>query len=228
MARFARVVAPGLPHHVTQRGVRSMDVFADDAERELYLRLLGEQCARRGVKVLAWCLMTNHVHLILVPAEAGALAAAVGEAHKRYTIRKNRAVNARGYLFQGRFGSCVLDQRHLLAAVRYVELNPVRAGMVRAPGDWPWSSARYHLGRRRSDALVTDRTLAGLVPKGTWGEFLAGADADGAADEALRRATRTGRPAGGEGFLDRLERLLGRVLHKRPPGPQPRPRKGGR
>ncbi len=223
MGRIARVVAPGLPHHVTQRGVRSMDIFSDDAEREFYLGLLRGQCARRGVEVLAWCLMTNHVHLILVPPEAPALAAAVGEAHRRYTLRKNRAANVRGYLFQGRFSSCVLDERHLRAAARYVELNPVRAGIAAEPGAWPWSSARYHLGRSGSDPLVTDRTLAGLVEAGAWGEFLAAAGgADEETDAALRRATRTGRPAGEEGWLKRLEAKLGRALGRRQAG---RPRK---
>ncbi len=222
MARIARVVVPGHPHHVTQRGVRSMAVFAGDGDRELYLRLMAKQCARFRVEVLAWCLMTNHVHLVMVPEREEGLAAAVGEAHRRYTRTRNFAEGVRGYLFQGRFGSCVLDERRLLAAARYAETNPVRAGMVVHPGDHKWSSARFHLGRRKRDALVADRTLRGLV--GDWGEFL-GAD-DGEAEESLRRATRTGRPAGDRRFLVRVERLTGRELRRRKPGPRPKGRSG--
>lgn len=222
MARIARVVVPGHPHHLTQRGVRSMAVFAGDGDRQLYLRLMAEQCARFRVEVLAWCLMTNHVHLVMVPEREEGLAAAVGEAHRRYTRTRNLAEDVRGYLFQGRFGSCVLDERHLLAAVRYVELNPVRAGMAARAEDWPWSSARFHLGGRKRDALVADRTLRGLADD--WGEFLDVEDAE--AEESLRRATRTGRPAGDRRFLVRVERLTGRELRRRKPGPRRKRRRG--
>src|SRR5512135_1340564 len=114
MTRLARAVVPGYPHHVTQRGVRSTVVFRDDFERGAYLDLLREQSARFGLKFLAWCQMSNHVHLVVVPREERSLALAVGEAHRRYTRMRNFAEGVRGYLFQGRFGSCVLDERHLL------------------------------------------------------------------------------------------------------------------
>ena len=205
---------PGHPHHVTQRGVRSMVVFSDDAQRRMYLDLMVEHCRRLDVKVLGWCLMSNHVHLVMVPPEERSLAAAVGEAHKRYTRFRNFSEGVRGYLFQGRFGSCVLDERHLLAAARYVELNPVRAGLVERAEAWPWSSARYHLGQAESDLLVADRTLLGLVPdaKG-WRELLAEEDEE--AEARLRRATRSSRPAGGEDFIRRVEKLTDRDLSRR-------------
>ena len=130
MGRIARVVMPGYPHHVTQRGVRSIDVFDDDTDRELYLSLMRQHAEEAGLKFLAWCLMSNHVHLIVVPREAGSLATGIGNAHKAYTRAKNFSSGARGYLFQGRFGSCVLDEPHLMAAARYTELNPVAAGIV--------------------------------------------------------------------------------------------------
>jgi len=214
MARIARVVVPGHPHHVTQRGVRSMAVLSDDAQRRMYLDLMCEQCRRREVEVLAWCLMTNHVHLVLVPPDEAALARAVGEAHKRYTRWRNFAEGVRGYLFQGRFGSCVLDERHLLAAARYVELNPVRAKVVEKAEDWRWSSARYHLGRTGKDPLIRDRTLRGLVPDTrAWRELLA--EEDEAAEAALRRSSRTTRPAGDKDFVKRVEKLTGRDLQRR-------------
>lgn len=160
---MARVVIPGVPHHVTQRGVRSMDVFFDDEDRRAYLRLLSEQAQMHGVRFLAYCLMTNHVHLIAVPKTQQSLARAIGEAHRRYTRRINFRQGVRGYLFQGRFFSCPLDEYYLLAATRYAERNPVRAKRVRRPWNWPWSSAAYHVGRRKTDPLVEDRDLLGLV-----------------------------------------------------------------
>jgi len=198
-----------------------MDVFDDDRDREIYIELMAEQCRRFRVEVLAWCLMSNHVHLVMVPSRAAALAAAVGEAHKRYTRMKNFASGARGYLFQGRFGSCVLDERHLLAAARYAELNPVRAGTAASARDYRWSSARFHLGRRKTDPLVADRTLRGLVDD--WAAFLG--EEDTAAQAALRLATRTGRPAGSRRFLRRMERLTGRTLRR---GRRGRPPKAGK
>ena len=219
MARLARAVVPGYPHHVTQRGVRSLDVFRDDDDRRAYLELLGEQSARFGLKFLAWCLMSNHLHLVAVPEVERALALAVGEAHRRYTRLVNFRAGVRGHLFQERFHSCVLDERHLLAAARYVELNPVRAGLVRRGEEWPWSSARFHLGRAAADPLVIDRTLLGLVRDARgWRELLGEEDAE--AEGHLRLATRTGRPAGDGRFLARMERLTGREL--RPGRPRSR------
>jgi putative transposase len=218
MARISRIIAPGYPHHVTQRGVRSMDVFYSDDDRNSYLRFLSEEASRFGLEILAWCLMTNHVHFIAVPLKETSLARAFGEAHRRYTRMKNFAQGVRGYLFQGRFSSCVLDERHLLAAARYVILNPVHAGMVKTPWEYHWSSALFHVGAIDSDPLVRDRTLQGLVTD--WREFLSTEDAE--ESNRLRLATRTGRPAGDEKFVETLENLTGRSLQIKQPG---RPRK---
>ena len=162
MARISRIVVPGYPHHVTQRGVRSMEVFHRGEERRAYLRFLAEEAGRFGVDILCWCLMSNHVHVIAVPHQETALARAFGEAHRRYTRLKNFAEGVRGYLFQGRFNSCILDQDPLLSAARYVELNPVRVGMVKHAWGYPWSSARYHTGVSEIDPLVKDRTLLAI------------------------------------------------------------------
>jgi len=120
--------------------------------------------------ILAWCLMTNNVHLITVPEDEKALARATGEAQKRYSRMRNFVEGVRGYLFQGRFGSFVLDEKHLAAAVRYVKNNPICAGMVKRAWEYPWSSARFRAGERDSDVLVKDRNLWGLVAN--WREFL--------------------------------------------------------
>ena len=214
MARIARLVVPGYPHHITQRGVRSMAVFRSDDDWLSYLRYMAEETKRLGVEILSWCLMTNHIHLVAVPSDEKALARSIGEAHKRYTRMRNFAEGVRGYLFQGRFGSCVLDEGHLLAAVRYVEQNPVRAGMVKRPWDYQWSSAQFHVGLREVDELVTDCSLRQMV--NDWYEFLEGGDND--IDKKLRTATRTGRPAGGERFLLKIENLTRRNLRRKKPG----------
>jgi len=133
MARIARVVAPGLPHHITQRGNRRQKTFFRDDDYDAYLDLMAEWCEKCGVEVWSYCLMPNHVHLIAVPADEGALRRAIGEAHRRYTRRVNFREKWRGCLWQGRFASFCLDAAWLGAAARYVALNPVRARLVRRP-----------------------------------------------------------------------------------------------
>lgn len=218
MARLARVVAPGLPHHVTQRGNRREPIFFEDGDQDIYRDLLAEQVMRRGVEVWAYCLMPNHVHLILVPSDELGLGLAVGEAHRRYTNFVNARGRWTGHLFQSRFASVVMDEAHLIAAARYVPMNPVRAGLVARPDDWPWSSARAHLAGR-DDGLVTVAPLLDLI--GDFATFLV-RDGDCSAAKALRAAEATGRPLGGEAFIRDLERRLGRKLARGRPGPAPK------
>jgi putative transposase len=216
MARLARVVVPGLPHHVTQRGNRRQETFFSDADYRLYRNLMAEWCEREGVEIWAYCLMPNHVHLIAVPESAEALQRAIGEAHRRYTRAVNLREDWRGHLWQGRFASFPMDQDHLLAAARYVELNPVRARLKRRPDSYRWSSARAHLDGR-DDGLVKVAPLLEMVPD--WASFLAGG-LTGEQAEAFRRHERTGRPLGGDSFMAKLERKLGRSLARRKPGPK--------
>jgi putative transposase len=218
MARMARVVIPGYPHHVTQRGSRSQPVFFDAADFSGYRVLLGSLRQRAGVSIWAYCLMPNHVHLIAVPEAADSLARFFGSAHLRYTRRINLRENWRGHLWQERFHSFVMDERHLLAAVRYVELNPVRAGLCRRPEDWPWSSANAHLGRG-VDPLVDPGPMLERV--GNWAEYL-GQSPVVTDLESLRRHGRTGRPAGSDAFISALEQVSGRCLRPRKSGPKPR------
>lgn len=159
--------------------------------------------------------MTNHVHFIAIPDGLSSLARAFGEAHRRYTRMRNFQEGVRGYLFQGRFGSCVLDERHLIAAVRYVERNPVKAGIASHPRDYQWSSAPFHLGTSETDMMVTDRTLLGLISD--WENLLSSESEE--ESERLRLSTRTGRPAASDDFADNVEMLTGR---------DPRPRRAGR
>jgi len=198
-----------------RRGVRSIPIFQADSNRKAYLDFMAEELNRFGVEVLALCLMTNHTHLIVVPQDSAVLARAIGEAHRRYTRMKNFSDGVRGYLFQGRFGSCVLDEHHLLAAARYVELNPVNAGIVKEAAEYPWSSARFHLGLSQGDPLVRDKSLLGLV--NDWGEYLKDDD-EPRTQTMLLRGIRTGRPAGNEQFVEMIERLTGRDLAVRKAG----------
>jgi putative transposase len=213
MARIARVVLPGIPHHVTQRGVRSLPVFFSDRDRKDYLSSLAKEAKRHGLRFWAWCLMTNHVHLIVVPQGMDSLARGIGEAHKRYTRMINLRQGTRGFLFQGRFFSCPLDERHLYAAVRYVLRNPVRAGIVDQPEDYRWSSARRLLGLIDQDPLVRD--LGPLHNMGDWKESLGSDPTD---INSLRKYTRTGRPYGDNAFITTAEKMTGRDLRKHAPG----------
>ncbi|MBC8877030.1 MAG: transposase [Planctomycetes bacterium] len=162
--------------------------------------------------------MPNHIHLIAVPETEQALRRAIGEAHRRYTRRINFREKWRGYLWQGRFASFVMDEPYLAVAARYVELNPVRANLVADAADWPWSSARAHL-LARDDCLVQVTPLLTMIHD--WRAFL-----DSALPEEqliqIRSHGRTGRPLGDASFLERLEGLVGRVLHPRKPGRKPR------
>jgi putative transposase len=218
MARLARVVAAGLPHHVTQRGNRRQQVFFGEDDYATYRDLLTAGCRAARVAVWAYCLMPNHVHLILVPADEGGLRAALGEAHRRYTRYVNAREGWRGYLWQGRFASFPMDEPHLLACARYVELNPVRAGLVSQARDWRWSSAAAHLDGR-DDGSVKVRPLLALAPD--WAGLLGAGLAD-AEREAIRAGERTGRPLGSLRFTARLEKRLGRALARAKPGPKPK------
>ena len=227
MPRMSRVVVPGLPHHVTQRGVRSTPIFDHYEDRELYLSLLHEHADRQGVRFHAWCLMTDHVHLVAVPEREDSLARGIGEAHRLYTRSKNFRDGVRGYLFQGRFGSCVMDKQHVVRAARYIELNPVSAGIVAKPDDYAWSSARLHLGRRKTDPLNTDHRVVEII--GDWRAFLR----EGVTEEdmALERHASSGRPWAGRALVRRLERSLGCTLTRGKGGwpkgvPRRRRRKG--
>ena len=218
MARLARVVMEGVAHHVTQRGNRRQQVFFGDDDYRAYRALLSEGCAAAGVAVWGYCLMPNHVHLILVPSSADSLRATLGEAHRRYTRRVNFREGWRGYLWQGRFASVAMDEAHLMAAARYVELNPVRAGLAARAEDWPWSSARAHL-EGRDDGLVSTAPL--LERESDWRALLD----QGLSEEehlSLQAGERTGRPLGSGEFVAALERDLGRPLARKKPGRKPR------
>ncbi len=221
MARIARFVVPGLPHHVTQRGNRRERVFFGEDDYALYRDLLASQCRKHGVTVWAYCLMPNHVHLILVPDREEALGRALGEAHRRYSSTINARLRVTGHLFQARFGSVAMDEEHLMTAARYVALNPVRARLVKRAEDWRWSSAAAHLAGR-DDGLVSVAPLLGRCAGG-FADLIA-TEPPPEALSALRAAETIGRPLGSEAFLSRLAAIAGRDPRPKRRGPKPRVR----
>lgn len=229
MARLARIVLPRVAHHVTQRGNRRLPVFFSDDDRETYLELLAEFARASGTRCLAWCLMDNHVHLVLVPKTTDGLRAMLGEAHRRYTREVNFREGWRGHLFQARFASYPMDDAHLMAAVRYVERNPVAAKLVEHAADWRWSSARSHVaGKRVSDDPLTDvRALSRHVPN--WqGMLRHGLEAGDMAAEgevvaaAIETRLNTGRPLAAPEWIADYEIVTGRNLAPQRPGRKPK------
>jgi len=208
MARFARVVIPGCPHHLIQRGSRRQRVFFSDEDRAFYLILLKRQIEKFGISLWAFCLMENHVHMIAVPRGKDGFARAIGEVHRKYTSVINTREDWKGYLWQGRFITYPLSDDHLFAAIRYVERNPVRAGLVRAAEDYEWSSARAHV-RKEPHPLLTTCPLEAVIPD--WSAYLQQSDRPGDVEKLIRHGE-TGRPLGDEDFLKQLEALSGRIL----------------
>lgn len=218
MPRTARLVVPDIPHLVTQRANRDQPAFFTDDDYAYYLGLLREGCARAGTRIWAWCLMPDHVHLILVPSDEDGLRAALGEAHRRYTRHVNQREGSRGHLWQSRFASFAMDETWLAQCTRYVELNPVRARLTERPEQWRWSSARAHLGL--ADDRITE-TAPLLERFGDWQVFL-GAGLAPDIHATIHARERTGHALGSDIFLAGLAEATGRSVQPRPRGRPPR------
>ena len=218
MTRIARIVVPGLPHHVTQRGNRRERIFFEDSDYALYRDWLAQSCRQFGVSCWAYCLMPNHVHLILTPEDSSGLALAMARAHRLYAGYVNARARQTGQLFQGRFGSVVMDEDHLMVAARYVALNPVRARLVKRAKDWPHGSVSAHLAGR-DDALVSVRPLLDRAPR--FADLL-DSESDSVSFAPLRRSELIGRPLGAPGFMEAIGRQLGRVVTPGKRGPKPK------
>jgi len=222
MPRVARIVVPGLAHHITQRGNNHQDVFFTDDDRRLYLTLLKEQSQRFGLSVIAYCLMTNHVHLVAAPHRRESLARAIGRTHWKYSQAVNRLHRRSGHLWQNRFFSCVLQDDHLLHGVCYAERNPVRARLVRLPWRYRWSSAAAHVGESEDAAGLLDvKYWRAMFSHSEWRRILQRPE-DESMTRRLRSSLRTGRPLASDRMLAKLEAKLNRRLRLRPRG---RPRK---
>jgi len=220
MARLARVVIPGLPHHVTQRGNGGARTFFSDADYAVYRDLLGRHCREAGVEVWAWVLMPNHVHLILNPSDPDGLRRALAQVHRRYAGDVHARQKKTGHFWQGRFGAVAMDEAHLAAALRYVAMNPVRARLVKRPQDWRWSSARAHLSGV-ADGVTLLAPVRGRFPR--FADLLDD-DALDALQTPLRQGEAIGRPLGDAAFLAALEAATQRRLRPMPRGPKPKER----
>ena len=219
---MARVVAAGIPHHITQRGNARQEIFDDSADRRVYLSLLRRYASEHGLGIWAWCLMTNHVHLLAVPKTGVSLADALGHAHRDYARYHNARSGKSGHLWQARYYSCPVDTPGVCAVMAYIGRNPVRAGMVDQAEDYPWSSAAAHVTDRDASGFLDAATGLEGYPKGRWRETLRSGVDDEALGERIRLATMTGRPFGSAEFTEELELATHRRLRPRPAG---RPKK---
>jgi len=213
MPRIARVVVPNFPHHITQRGNRRQRTFFSKRDYQYYLRLALEAREKALVEVWAYCLMPNHVHMILVPRAGDGLSKYLAPIHHKYALTVNKRKQWKGHFWQERFYSTAMDENYLLQAVRYVELNPVRAKLCDKAQDWKWSSARAHFSGKNDDLVVVKPLLERI---NDWPAFLSDYSDS---DDELRKHTRTGRPIGEDDFLRQVEALTGRRLRKKKPGP---------
>jgi putative transposase len=218
MARLPRLVIPGIPYHVTQRGNRRAQTFFEEADYALYRDLLAKAAEKADAEIWSYCLMPNHVHIIVAPSDEDGLRRTFADAHRRYTGYINARNRWTGHLWQGRFGAVAMDEAHLAAAVRYVAMNPVRARLVDRAEEWRWSSTKAHLAGR-DDELVTVAPV--LERYGHFAALLGQEYHDEQAWRQLRKSETSGRPIGDEEWLEELEAKTGRVLR-----PQKRGSKG--
>ena len=225
MARVARVIVPGLPHHITQRGNNRQDVFFTDDDRRWYLRTLRQQSQGFGLRIVGYCLMTNHVHLLAVPRVKDSLAKALGTTHLLYTRLINRLHGRSGHLWQNRFYSCPMDVSHERAALRYVERNPVRARLVRLAWRYPWSSAAAHCGEADRSGLLDVAVWRRRYNPDAWRAILKQVE-DEQMIQRIRSQTFNGRPLAGDHFVAKLEAKLHRRLRPARMGRPSKPKKG--
>jgi len=207
MPRRGRCLLPGVACHITQRGVDRRETFSCEADRTTYLSLLRENLAEAGVRVLGWCLMTNHIHLLAVPAREDSLSLLLRRVHGRYAQYYNARAGRSGHLWQNRFFACVLEHGHLWKALAYVERNPVRAGIVERAVEYRWSSAAAHVSGADPSGLL-DMDWWRRAAQADWADVLEREDQ--ATVAALRQSTYAGRPFGSDDFIEQLGERFGR------------------
>jgi len=213
MVRLARIVIPEVAHHITQRGVRRINIFNNSNDKKSYIEILSQLSVEENLEIHAYCLMDNHVHLLAIPKKEDSLRKVIGETHRLYTRMINFRKNVRGHLFQERFFSCPLDESHYVATARYIERNPVRAKMCDKAWDYEFSSARYRVGKTSKDPILIKKDWH--FSHEEWREFLREESNE---IELIRKSTKTGRPLGDKKFIDNLERLSGRILNLKKAG----------
>jgi len=225
MPRIARSVFPNIPHHITQRGNRREDVFFTDDDRLIYLEWLQFYCEKHDVSILAYCLMTNHLHLVLVPHSDDGLQQVLKPLHMRYSQHINKVKDWKGHLWQGRFFSAPLDDAYTWSTIRYVERNPVQAGILAKAEDYRWSSAAAHCGLKE-DLLLSElpSSMKGLSPS-NWSEWLNLPEQQSVID-IIHRNVEKGLPCGDDNFIDKLEAIAKKSLRYKPQGRPHKENKG--
>lgn len=224
MPRPKRVVIPGRPHHITQRGVRKQRVFFSDEDRAMYLTLLQRYGERYGCLILAYALMTNHVHLLLIPLSKTSLRFTLQFTHQRIADHINSQMGWTGHLWQQKFYSSPVDDEYFWIALRYIERNPVAAGLVKHPAEYQWSSAAAHCGLKHDPILTTSKKwVSKLQERTNWYEWLGDEDCPDKV-AILKRSTKADLPSGSEGFLNGIESKY--KVRVRPGKPGPRKGRG--
>lgn len=217
MSRIARIIAPGYPHHITQRGNNCATVFFDDEDRQTYLKLLVGYAHKYSLQIWGYCLMDNHIHLLAVPETETALARGIGLTNQVYTQYLNRKLSQSGRIWQNRFYSCIVEnEQYLWSVARYIERNPLKAGLAERPEHYRWSSAKAHL-TGTIDAILSPVPWLAPSEKAAYCQFVETENNDGM-DDTLRKATRCGRPFGSEGFIARLESQMDQTLQPKKVG----------
>ena len=209
MARIPRIVIPGVPHHITQRGNRRERTFFEDGDYELYLDLLVAAASQARTQIWSYCLMPNHVHIIAVPSDEDGLWRTFRSVHRHYTGYINARMRVTGHLWQGRYGSVAMDEEHLYAALRYVALNPVRAKLVNRAADWQWSSTRTLISGK-DDGIIKVAPVLDRVPD--FEAFLSEQFDEDFAYSAMRKAERIGRPIGSAQWIADMEAKTGHKI----------------
>jgi len=217
MARLPRIVIPGIAHHVTPRGNRREQTFFEDGDYQLYLDLLADASRQAHCEIWSYCLMPNHVHIIIVPSDEDGLWRTFRKVHRHYTGYVNARMRVTGHLWQGRFGSVAMDEAHLVNALRYVALNPVRAQLTERAQDWQWSSTRALMEEKDTDLVTVGPSLERV---GNFASFLDEQFDGDRAYAALRKAERTGRPIGSRQWLEDMQGKIGQRLIVEKPGPK--------
>lgn len=211
MARLARIVVRDVAHHITQRGNARRQVFFSDADRNVYLQLLSREAANHQLTILGYCLMTNHVHIVAIPRDADSMALTFRYTHGQYATYLNALQHRTGHVWQGRYYSCALDEPHMWRALRYIELNPVAAGVVARASAWPWSSAALHCGLSALTSVVDVALWSTRWTPERWRVFLSTGTPKREAD-AISKNTHAGRPLGSRTFVRNIESTLNRSL----------------
>jgi len=216
MPRVARFVIPGYPFHITHRGNNKQEIFQTDEDRRRYLYWFEEAKQKYGMRIISYCLMSNHVHFIALAENELSFAKTINTVHMRYAQYFNQKNDRVGHLWQGRYYSCILDNAHLLAAVRYVERNPVRTVMVAKPWEWAWSSTREHLGLEKQ-GIISLESIYSYVSVSSWQEYI---DIDDRPEDLLeiRKQTFSLRAWAEDGFKEFIEEKYGVQFKFNPKG----------